>query len=107
MNSIGEKSKPPKGNEIIYFTKNFKNRLMLNFFFHCIIELHVYFIVFNIFTELLNSLGMNNYTYFHFTDPPRMPIVLSNAVYFSKTYRSTNLRKNQDPQSARLELFTM
>uniref|UniRef100_K1PAT4 MutS-like protein 4 n=1 Tax=Magallana gigas TaxID=29159 RepID=K1PAT4_MAGGI len=33
-------------------------------------------------------------------DPPIMPIVLSNAVYFSKTYRSTNLRKNQNPQSA-------
>lgn len=57
---------------------------------------------FNIFTELLNiSEAMNNY--FHITDPPRMPIVLSNAVYFSKTYRSTNLRKNQDPQSARFD----
>lgn len=56
---------------------------------------------FNIFTELLNiSEGMNNY--FHI-DPPRMPIVLSNAVYFSKTYRSRNLRKNQDPQSARFD----
>lgn len=82
MNSSGDKSNPPKGNDFI--------------------KLHVCFIAVWYFTELLNiSEGMNNY--FHITDPPRMPIVLSNAVYFSKTYRSTNLRKNQDPQSARFD----
>ncbi|XP_022321107.2 mutS protein homolog 4-like isoform X2 [Crassostrea virginica] len=37
-------------------------------------------------------------------DLPRKPIVLSSAVYFSKTYRSLNVRKNQDSHSTRQRL---